>query len=271
MATKHPGQKQHVDALVLAFSHSRARALVGTDALRMVVGGQYRELMRDGTLHLDEVWSLLEGQPGFDPALIKPALCRFKLWESDLEIEVALPQAMGRLSPLEIRSLAESCRVPAAELDRVLGRGRYSEEARAQQPPEPAELTSSSTTSVAEKPSRPWLTAVAATVAVAGFAVAGYFIYQALAPPRWNELDTGFARSIPLAHAEQSGFDVGATLADNTWLTTPRADREDQLEAALETLRNKGVRNLFIVDKGGKVRASAQLYGHPPQIKVRFY
>lgn len=273
MATKHPGQKQHIDALVLAFSHSRARALVGTDALRTVLAGQYRDLVQGDTLHLDEVWNLLEGQPGFDAAMVKPPLCRFKLWESDLEIAVALPQAMGRLSPLEVRSLADSCRVPAAELDRALGRGRYSDQALSQaraKATDAAELTKPPA-STEDKPSRPWLTAAAAVVAVAGFAVAGYFVYQALSPPHWDRLDPGFAKPIPLAHAERSGFDVGGTLADDAWLRTPKADRESQLEAALETLRKQGVRNLFIVDKSGKVRASAQVYGHPPQIKVKLY
>lgn len=288
MASKPAGQKVHIDALVLAFSHSRASSLVGTDALRTVLTGQYRELVKAGTFYLDEVWGLLESQPGFDPALVKPPLCRFKLWSDELGLEVALPAAMGRLEPLEIRSLAEQCRVPPGDLDRVLGRGRHADaEAVAQNKakaavskPARAKASAAPTRRPAPaaparsrrgKRSRPVLLAVAALVAVAGFTVAGVFAYKELRSVPWQEVSTGFSGGIPLTRAERSGFDVAATLADEAWLKTPIERRRQQLEEAVEKLRREGVRNLLVRDKKGTVRATAQSYGRPPKVKVRFY
>lgn len=288
MASKPAGQKVHIDALVLAFSHSRASSLVGTDALRTVLTGQYRELVKGGTFYLDEVWGLLESQPGFDPALVKPPLCRFKLWSDELGLEVALPAAMGRLEPLEIRSLAEQCRVPPGDLDRVLGRGRHADaEAVAQNKakaaaskPARAKASAAPTRRPAPaaparprrgKRSRPVLLAVAALVAVAGFTVAGVFAYMELRSVPWQEVSTGFSGGIPLTRAERSGFDVAATLADEAWLKTPIERRRQQLEEAVEKLRREGVRNLLVRDKKGTVRATAQSYGRPPKVKVRFY
>ena len=287
MASKPAGQKVHIDALVLAFSHSRASSLVGTDALRTVLTGQYRELVKGGTFYLDEVWGLLESQPGFDPALVKPPLCRFKLWSEDLGVEVALPAAMGRLDPLEIRSLAEQCRVPGGDLDRVLGRGRHADAEAAAQTKTKAKAKAVSKPTRASRPdaatavspgrsrgakrSRPVLLAVAVLVAVAGFTVAGVFAFKELRSVPWQEVSTGFAGGIPLTRAERSGFDVAATLADEAWLKTPIERRRQQLEEAVEKLRRDGVRNLLIRDKKGTVRASAQSYGRPPKVKVRFY
>jgi hypothetical protein len=290
VASKPAGQKVHIDALVLAFSHSRASSLVGTDALRTVLSGQYRELVKGGTFYLDEVWGLLESQPGFDPALVKPPLCRFKLWSDELGLEVALPAAMGRLEPLEIRSLAEQCRVPGGDLDRVLGRGRHADaEAGAQKkakaaaskparakagaapPRRPAPAAPAPGRSRGAKRSRPVLLAVAAVVAVAGFTVAGVFAYKELRSVPWQEVSTGFSGGIPLTRAERSGFDVAATLADEAWLKTPIERRRQQLEEAVEKLRREGVRNLLVRDKKGTVRATAQSYGRPPKVKVRFY
>jgi hypothetical protein len=115
------------------------------------------------------------------------------------------------------------------------------------------------------------LLAVAALVAVAGFTVAGVFAYKELRSVPWQEVSTGFSGGIPLTRAERSGFDVAATLADEAWLKTPIERRRQQLEEAVEKLRREGVRNLLVRDKKGTVRATAQSYGRPPKVKVRFY
>ena len=268
-----PGQKEHVEALVLAFSHSKASRLVGTDALRTVVSGQYRELVSGGVLKLEGVWSLLESQPGFDPDLVKPPLCRYKLWEQHLNIEVALPEALDDLEPLEIRACAERCRVPDTELDKILGRGRYTAEQRADraarlseadkaiaapQPPEP-------------KASRPIVMWIAAIVAVGSFAVTGFFLYQAFTRPAPDTIPIGFAPDIPLAKAERAGLDVGATLANENWLQRPVADREKHMRTAMNNLAPKGVKSFYVRDKQGKVRALAQSYDKGNKVRVQFF
>lgn len=273
MASNAPGQKEHVEALVLAFSNSRAKSLVGTDALRTVVSGQYRELLQDGKLNLEGVWGLLESQPGFDPELVKPPLARFKLWESDLGIDIVLPQAMSQLAALEVRSLADRCRVPEAELDKVLARGRYTEQERAARAARVAEADGQISEPKSDEPrqSRPVLLIVAIVVALASFGVTGFFLWKAFSRPPPDKIATTFAPKIPLAKAERSGVDVGATLKDEAWLSKPADEKRSAMTEAIETLKREGVRTFYIRDKNGKVRAMAQSYDKGSKVRIQFF
>jgi hypothetical protein len=267
------GQKEHVEALVLAFSNSRAKSLVGTDALRTVVSGQYRELVQDGALHLEGVWGLLESQPGFDPEMVKPPLCRYKLWQDDLGIDIVLPEALSKLDPLEIRSCAERCRVPELDLDKVLGRGRYTDQERAARASRLADADSQVSEPVVEAPkqSRPILLVAAFLVALASFGVTGFFLWQAFTRPPADKIAVTFAPGIPLAKAERRGIDVGATLSDDGWLGKADVERRSALTTAIETLRRDGVRTLYIRDKKGKVRALAQSYDKGTKVRIQFF
>lgn len=268
-----PGQKEHVEALVLAFSHSKASRLVGTDALRTVISGQYRELCSNGTMYLENVWSLLESQPGFEADLVKPPLCRFKLWEQDLGIEVALPEAMAALGGIEIRAQAERCRVPDAELDKILGRGRYTQVKRAERAARRAEVekTVEEPKTPEPKASRPLVLWTAIAVALVSFAVTGFFVYQAFSRTAPDPISVSFAPDIPLARAERAGIDVGATLANDSWLAQSAEDRRGHLMSAMTNLRADGVKTLYIRDKQGKVRALAQSYDKGNKIKIQFF
>lgn len=273
MPSNSPGQKQHVEALVLAFSNSKARSLVGTDALRTVLSGQYRELVADGKLHLEGVWSLLESQPGFDAELVKPPLCRFKLWEDDLGIDVVLPRAMTQLDHLELRSCADRCRVSDLELDRILGRGRYTDQERAARV---ARLTAadaqvSEPQPVEPKRSRPLLLAIAAVVALGSFAVTGFFLYQAFSRPAPDKIPVTFAPEIPLASAERAGLDVGATLSTDSWMARPEDERRASLTAAIGRLKGDSVKTLYIRDTRGKVRALVQPYDRGTKVRIQFF
>src|SRR5262245_28669266 len=104
-----------LEALILAFTHSRAKTLVGTDALRSVLSGRYRELHRDGVFDLEPVWALCAEQPGFQPDAVRPALCRFKTWEQTLGLSVQLPRAMEDMTERQIAELAIQVQVPMRE------------------------------------------------------------------------------------------------------------------------------------------------------------
>lgn len=268
-----PGQKEHVEALVLAFSHSRASRLVGTDALRTVISGQYRELVSGGVLHLEGVWSLLESQPGFEADLVKPPLCRYKLWESDLGIQVQLPAALADLDSLAVRACADKCRVSEAELDKILGRGRYTPAQRAERAARLADTDAkiSEPTSKEPRVSRPIVLWVAIVVAVASFAVTGFFLYQAFTQTPPDAIAVSFAPDIPLAKAERAGLDVGAILANESWLEQPQEQRRGHLMSAMTNLQRDGVKTLYIRDKKGKVRALAQSYDKGSKVRIQFF
>src|SRR5262249_13273428 len=117
------GARVPLEALILAFQHSRAKQLVGTDALRTVLSASYRDMVTADRCDLTQVWTLLEGQPGFDPSAVKPALARFKSWEPRLGLEVVLPPAMAKLGEAELSELAAQVSVPTKEMARIFRGG----------------------------------------------------------------------------------------------------------------------------------------------------
>ena len=267
-----PGQKQHIDALVLAFQYSKASALVGTDALRMVISGQYRDMLEGDILKLDALWGLLESQPGFSPELVIPPLCRFKSWEADLAVEVQLPPAISELSGLEVRGQADKIVVPEKELDKVLERGRFTEVERQQRASRWADGAADeiAPAPVTTKQSRPVVLALVSLIAVAGFAVAGFFVFQSLQAADWQTIDrASFSDVLPAAKAERHGQDVGVVLRDDRWLALGKETRKKNLREALTRLGRDGVKTLFVRDVKGAVRGIAQFYGNPPKISVR--
>lgn len=114
------GKREIVDALVLAFSHSGLSDVVGSDALRMVLDGQYVDLMEGRTFRIDKLWSLLEEQPGFSADLALPPLCRFMSWQSILELQPKLPPALETLSLQEREDSAANCPVTEEQLESAM-------------------------------------------------------------------------------------------------------------------------------------------------------
>jgi hypothetical protein len=124
-----------IESLIHAFAHSEARTLVGTDALRMVLKGQYRDLTANGGFELDPLDELFAAQPGYQEAPVAAALLRFKSWQDAFRLEVRLPARLAALAASDRDALLEQCVVPAAEVQRVLGGG-----AGVEAPPGQAEI-----------------------------------------------------------------------------------------------------------------------------------
>lgn len=302
-----PGQSSRrlpLEALILAFSCSRARELVGTDALRSVLGGQYRDLVADGTFHLELVWQLLAEQPGFDPAAVMPPLARFKSWQPRLGLTVRLPAAMTDLSEGRLAELAAEVQVPAADQARVwrglpeteaqpAGDRKADPSARAGAPrARAARNTAGGSINVPLRPvppttkspelSRPGgkrrrinltprqrhvIEIAAVVLGLAGFAIAGGSLYHSCHSPSWDSVSLSFSGDIPLTRASRLGPEVGGTVSDDAWFARPEDERRDQMEAALEHLP-PDVQAFFVRDKHGQVRAAARRLGHTRHISV---
>ncbi len=273
MSAVVPSQKQHIDALVLAFQYSKASELVGTDALRMVIAGQYRDMFEDGVLKLDSVWALLESQPKFSPALIIPPLCRFKCWDEDLGIEIELPSAISELSARDVRTQASQCQVPSKELDKILERGRFTQQERQQRAAKwaaPEATAIDADQPLAQKTSSTLVLAIVSAIAIGGFIVAGFFLFQNFKSTSWTDVNRKTINDlIPVSHLERHGQDLGGILSSDSWLTLPTEQRQSTLRKAIARLANDGVRTLFIRDTKGTVRAIAQLYGESSATKIR--
>lgn len=290
MGKAGPPGRVPLEALILAFSHSRAKALVGTDALRSVLSGQYREVHRhDGTFDLEPVWQLLAQQPGFEVDHVRPPICRFKSWERDLGVSVRMPEAMSQLDDRTRAELADEVRVPDDQRHRVL-RGELvpsevSEPAipepaveahqppprpRRTEPPPQVPLTVKTPRLRRVKltaAQRRALEVAALILAVIGFAAAGLQLQRGCRSHDWDQMPTRFAGDIPLGSAERQGPEVSGQLKERGWLNLPPPVRTAQMKAALEALPRE-VQVFFVRDGEGRVRAVARWYGQPRQIEV---
>ena len=278
MGKAAPSGRVPLEALILAFSHSRAKALVGTDALRSVLSGQYRDLHHDGVFTLEPVWQLLSHQPGFSAENVRPALCRFKSWEKELHLTIHLPTAMTQLNAHEVTELAGLVVVPAHELARVLhgakvpsddpeaaaidqtAKGRPSVAARVEPPQAPPPTVRTPLFRRLSPGQRRALEIAAIVLALAGFAVAGIQLQRGCSHHAWQDMPAQFAGEIPLRAAERQGPEVSGALRDPRWLSLPATVRTAQMKAALEALP-RDVQVFFIRDRDGQVRAVARWYG----------
>ena len=284
-----------LEALILAFSHSRAKTLVGTDALRSVLSGQYREIHHDGEFDLEPVWQLLAQQPGFDPAHVRPALCRFKGWEKELGVAVSMPADMSAMGEFERAELAAQVQVPAHERTRVLRGAKVlsaDPEAAAADMADKAGQTRPAAARSAAREERPdiahsvpqtgqtqrlrrltpgqrrALEAVALIIALTGFSAAGIQIQRGCQSQQWETLSVRFAGDIPISGASRQGPEVSGALHDERWLALPAPVRTTHMKRALEGL-SRDVQVFFVRDRAGRVRATARWSGgQPRQIAV---
>jgi hypothetical protein len=269
------------ESLVLAFAHSEAKALVGTDALRMVIGGQYRDLMRDGVFDLDPLANLFAEQPGYEEAPVASALLRFKSWQDHLGIEVTLPAKLAGLSSSERDALLERCTVPTAEVAKLL-RGELAPpppptEEGYRQDPKPAAREAR------EKPGAPKAKRkgplvdpkIAMVLGGLGLIGVGFGVWYGAThlrtpAPVLKPVATSFASDIPLAKAERFAGSVVAQLANDGWLSESADSRTRALEASFGKLP-AGTKSLLIKDKAGNVRATVQPSSRSFRPIVRFY
>src|SRR5687767_12076222 len=87
-----------LDAIVLAFSRSAMREVVGTDALRMALTGLAKEIVTRDKLVLQPLWDLLEAQPGFVKNDAAPPVLLIKTWQDRLGLTVELPEVFGEVT-----------------------------------------------------------------------------------------------------------------------------------------------------------------------------
>lgn len=270
-----PVNKQVViDALVLVFSRSKLRDVVGTDALKVVLDVQYREMLRGSELHLEPLWSLLVEQPGFDEQAARPPIARFRRLGERLGITVILPSAMASCDELEIAALSAACEVPDNEVDKIL---RQHDPSLAAEREAKRAAAVDAALDAQPRPSafgtRTPLLVVAAVVALGAFAFTGWQVYQAFAGPTvsFQPLQVQ-VEGLPVKDATRRQNEGVIKLSDDGWLRKPAADRESMLARALDQVSSRGIDVLVVMDSAGVIRASAQYLGQGSErkVKVRF-
>jgi hypothetical protein len=253
---RRPEKQQVIDALVIAFSYSRAAKLVGTDALRSVIGVEYHDIVRDGTFDMQPVWDLLEGQPGFEADTVTAPLCVFKSWEDKLGLSVKLPTALAELSDKEVALHSSQCKVPPAELKALF---QAKEDAARSKAGLPAQKTDA--VKKARKPKPRWLGVVAGVVGTLGLGYASFALYQSCnpAPAQWEKVASNDVKKfLPgTTVSERLGNQLIVTV-DANWFTRPEEERRSQMRDALASVQDRGVKVLSARDPAGVVRVTAQ-------------
>ena len=284
-----PASKQTIiDLLVLVFSRSEVRDLVGTDALRSVLAIRYQEMVRRDELLLEPLWALLSDQPNFDPAAATPALCRFKTWESHIGLQVVLPAALGDIDSTTLEEWANDVVIPAAELKSIIQPGQASaDNSRKNRSTASKARQAQSTVSILQEASdqqysdRGKRAKGSRTARIAGWEIplaivavltlgfAGYTIYGFTAGADYTEYRDDAFLQIPVKDVQKLGDQVGAVLADEAWLKTPREEREAQLTAVLESLSGDAVQVVYVMNDKRVVYATAA-YKSNGEIRFEF-
>jgi hypothetical protein len=260
-----PSKNTLVDVILLALGSTPLREL-GLDALRGVLASDPRLSILDGAVDLDPVWEVISSQPGFDVELAGPPLCYVKTLEERLGVAVRLPRSLADLTDSEVRLRGSRCRPAREEIERIL---RPIELARSREVPP---VTASRRGPVPGK--RLALIIAAGLALVASLVYLGTFIATHVQrAPTFATMDLAeLSPDLPLVSARTWGGEVHAILSDTSWLRQPEATRRLQLEHSLERLAaSRKVTVLIVKDESGRARATAQLFGRPPRVQVRFY
>jgi hypothetical protein len=264
-----------VELILLGLAQSPLKDL-GLDAMRGVLSSDPRLAVLDGSVDLETIWELLEGQPDFNAGAAVAPFCFVKSLEPRLQIVVRLPKKLADLTENDIIKIAGQCRVKREHIDRAIEGAALKESA-----PRPKAKYDQTTPLFRPLPSlqeelttkKKILAGVSAVVVLASLVIVVYTLFSETASePKYVRIDTSsFAGDIPLRSAEKWGGEVHAALSDPTWLRQPDDKRRKQMETALQRLSDQQLGVLIIEDEAKKARAIGQVFGKPPKMYVRFY
>lgn len=273
MSTARATKNTIVELILLALAQSKLKDL-GLQAMRGVLQSDHRLAVLDGAVDLESVWELLEGQPDFELGAALAPFCWLKTLEPKLGVTIKLPAKLGPLSETEIIRNAGACRPKREDIDRILSGEKDAPRARPKgesTAPLIAPLPSALQDTIS--PRKKILGIFSAVVVLASIGFVGHAILgEMVGTPKFTKIEPGlFAGDIPLSSAQRWGSEVHASLADARWLSQPEDQRRKQLEHAVQRLADQQLGVLIIEDDSKRPRATAQLFGKPPKVFIRFY
>lgn len=247
-----------VDTIVLAISNSQLRETADESGLRALAGERYDAMTSGGSLDLQVLWDALQDKPGFNWDAGVAPMCAIKQREDRLGINVVMPAHLDIMAAEEIARRAAECTIPSAEPAKAATSGDFVVSDNA-----PA---ASGWRAMLER-KEVVIGVLALAVVALGFI--GYTVFGYFSSGSWDSFRAGdIEGGIPIASTEKLGRQVGMQLSDDAWLGAPEAQRRGQLEAALRSLEAHDIEVVFVKDRGGRPRASAQWVG--TSIKTRF-
>jgi hypothetical protein len=258
-----------VGALTKCLDASRVKEIVAIDGVRSLLESASGELWREGEFRLELVWKVLCQQPGLSPQEVAPPLLAFKSFESDLDVNVRLPQALSALPPGEQAKLREQVALThedfAAELKQLNANAAAELAAVTTQPPKKIEMAQAAQAAVeSTQPPRTMrkpatraqkIAAIAAAVLAVG-AVAGSLVISLRDPAKISELaDVGTI--VQLADGKRVEQSMSARIVDPRWDGLPAGEQRRLAVQVFEREKEKGIKVLTLTDARGRVRVNA--------------
>ncbi len=263
-----------VELIILGLAQTKLKDL-GLQAMRGVLQADHRLAVLDGAVELESVWELLEGQPDFDAGAAMAPFCWLKTLEPKLGVTIKLPAKLGPLTETEIIRNAGGCRPKREDVDKILSGEKDAPRVRAKTSEITAPLVAPMPAALQDtiSPRKKILGILSAAVVLASIVIVGHAILgEMVGTPKFQKIEPGlFAGDIPLRSAQKWGTEVHASLSDARWLSQPEDKRRQQLEKAVQRLADQQLGVLIIEDDANRTRATAQLFGKPPKVFVRFY
>jgi hypothetical protein len=265
-AAPTPKRDVIIGAIILAVSSSKLTNIVGMDALRTVLSGQYRDLVEGGVLRLPHVWDLLADQPGFDADAARAPMAVLHSWEKDLGLSVELPAPMRDATATELMAWASHCPVNKAQRKQLFAAQPAPTRATGRQTKTPG-FTPKAKKQKAQK-RRPGLELVLAVVGVLGLAFGGFSLLRSMSTGEFEEASLPL-QDLPATSQKKLGDQLSVTVGAD-WLAKSEEERESDLRKTMEGLDKHDIAVLVVQDEKGAVRASAQWFGSPRKLAIRF-
>lgn len=249
-----------IDVIVLVFSKSELKSLVGTDALKTVLEGTRALFPEPETLDLQPVYELLESQPGFDPDKAVAPFCRLKTWEVRLRTKILMPAALAEVDMKTCEIKAMNVNAFDSDLDKLLA------------PPAPkaapvARIVESSSATKSPVVASNRKVKIAMLAAFIGLAAAGVSIYLTFyGGPGGNTVRISpkdLSDAVPFDSVRKSGDVMIGTVSDPAWMQKSEFERRQQLEGVVPKMRLQQVKTLLLVDKKGAAIGSVVVKGAP--------
>jgi hypothetical protein len=259
-----------VGALTMCLEHSKVRELVAVDTIRSILESASQELWREGEFRLELVWKILCQQPGLSAEDVAPPLLVFKAYESQLKVQVRLPEALSALPPRERERLRETIPIPekdfAAAIDEMRALAVEEEAPRSQLGQvAQAAVTTEARPQAAVPRRRRQLAVALALLALPALGVSAWVAFRN--PASAYELGD-VASLLQLSDGLRTEQSMSARIVDPRWDRLGKDEQRKIVSELFEREERKGVRAMTLVDAQSRVRVVATDIGAGLQVTV---
>jgi hypothetical protein len=257
-----------VDALTMCLQRSKVCEVVDAQTVRSVIESASTELWREGEFRLEYVWKILCQQPGLTAKEVAPPLLVFKAYETELGVNVRVPQALSALPRGEQVRLRDELGITKADFAKAIGELQalaLAERARSEAAAPSAEMrrqesakqqaATKEKAAKADKPDSAGTRPVKPERKRLAMALSGLAALALALGVFLGLRNTVSTVSLPevapllqLADAVRDGSSLTARIADPKWDSLPKDARIRLAGQVFDVLAPKGIKTMTLVD-----------------------